>query len=125
MSTFGTPSAPAPPAPPKQLTSPSLMPSVELQSLAVHGRSTQSATSSHTLPTMSEIPQLDVQLAREPAATGPTESVAHVVDPSSAVPGSGVPAAAPCHSREVSSRFPESRHAWLARNHEMQALGFT
>ena len=41
------------------------------------------------------------------------------------VPGSGVPAAASCHSRPVSNRFPDRRHACAAWNQVMQALGRT
>ena len=41
------------------------------------------------------------------------------------VPGSGVPDAAPCHSRLVMSRLPDSRHASSAWNQVMQAVGCT
>src|SRR6058998_3373855 len=78
-----------------------------------------------TLPTMSKTPQLDLQFDREPVFTAsPTSEMLQSEVPLS-VPGSGVPAAAPCHSRLVSSRFRESRHAWFAWNHEMQVLGRT
>ena len=73
---------------------------------------------------MSNTPQADLQLLREPVFTGPGESTAQSVVRLS-VPGSGVPAAAPCHSRFVSSRLPESRHAWFAWNQLMHALGST
>jgi hypothetical protein len=86
-------------------------------------RSAQSPTHSFTLPTMSNAPQTDLQLAREPVSAGPAELVTHVVAPSSG--RSGVPAAAPCHSRLVSSRFPDSRHAWFAWNQVMHLLGST
>src|SRR5262245_25955737 len=73
---------------------------------------------------MSNAPHADLQLAREPVSTpGSVERVTHVVEPSSA--RSGVPAAAPCHSRLVTSRLPESRHAWFAWNHVTHLLGFT
>src|SRR5262249_21434687 len=114
------------PLPPKQLKSPPPIPVWVVQS--VHptlSRSAQSATHSCTFPTMSKTPQLDLQLDREPVFTAPlaTEMSQSVVPLS--VPGSGVPAAAPCHSRFVSSRFPESRHAWFAWNQVMHALGCT
>src|SRR5262249_58946111 len=93
--------------------------------LPASAKSAQSATNSMAFPTMSNTPQLDLQLLRDPVLTGPGEFVAHVVAPSSAAPGSGVPAAAPCHSTFVSSRFPQSRHAWFAWNHVMHRLGCT
>src|SRR5262245_35773463 len=83
-------------------------------------RSAQSATHSSTFPTMSNTPQLDLQLLREPVFTAKSERTAQSV-----VPPSGVLAAAPCHSWFVRSRFPESRHAWFAWNQVMQALGWT
>src|SRR5262249_50521636 len=88
-------------------------------------RSAQSATHSSTLPTMSNTPHADLQLDREPVGDGANVlPTLQSVEPLS-VPGSGVLAAAPCHSRFVSSRFPEPRHAWFAWNHVMQALGCT
>ena len=86
---------------------------------------TQSATHSHTFPTMSKAPQLDLQFDREPVLAGPAELVTHVVEPSSALPESGVPAAAACHSWFVSSRFPERRQACSAWNQVAQAVGST
>jgi hypothetical protein len=78
-----------------------------------------------TFPTMSKTPQLDLQLEREPVLTeSPTVEMLQSVVPLS-VPGSGVPAAAPCHPWFVSNRFPESRHAWFAWNQVRHALGFT
>src|SRR5262249_19863697 len=73
---------------------------------------------------MSKTPQLDLQLLREPVFTGLREVTPQSVVMLS-VPGSGVPAAAPCHSRFVSSRFPESRQAWFAWNQLRHALGAT
>jgi len=73
---------------------------------------------------MSNTPQLDLQLLRSPVDTGSGELTAQSVARLS-VPGSGVPAAAPCHSRFVSSRLPETKHAWFAWNQVMQALGST
>jgi len=87
--------------------------------------SAQSATHSFTLPIMSNAPHTDLQLDREPVFAGSAPGVTHVVEPSSAAPGSVVPAAAPCHSRLVSSRFPDSRHAWFAWNHVMHRDGCT
>jgi hypothetical protein len=65
-----------------------------------------------------------LQRRRDPVGTGPGELTAQSVVRSS-VPGSGVPAAAPCHSRFVTSRLPESRHAWFAWNQVMQPVGGT
>jgi hypothetical protein len=62
---------------------------------------------------MSNTPQLDLQAAQDPVAVGPFAPTAQSVVPLS-VPGSGVPAAAPCHSRFVINRFPDSKHAWFA-----------
>src|SRR5437867_2155118 len=87
--------------------------------------SPQSATHSYTFPTMSNAPQLETQAEREPVPAGPPPSVTHVVEPSSALPGSGVPAAAACHSSLRSSRLRESRHAWFAWNQFTQAVGGT
>src|SRR6185295_16531909 len=68
---------------------------------------------------------LDVHLARDPDSTGllrpPT---LQSVSPSS-VPGSGVPAAARCHSWFVSKRFPERAHACSAWNQVTQLVGST
>ena len=86
---------------------------------------TQSATHSSTFPIMSKIPQLDLQLAREPVLAGFAEFVTQVVLPSSALPGSGVPCAAACHSWFVKSRFPESRHACSAWNQVVNVVGRT
>src|SRR5262245_29299655 len=88
-------------------------------------RGTQSATHSQTFPTMSEAPQFEVQLERLPVLAGPGEFVTQVVEPSSALPGSGVPAAAPCHSALVSRRLSERRQACCDWNQVMQALGRT
>src|SRR5262249_30867661 len=88
-------------------------------------RSPQSATHSSTLPTMSKAPHTDAQLGREPVSAGSSPVVTQVVAPSSATPGSGVPAAAPCHSRLVSRRFPAGRHAGLAWNQVTHREGCT
>src|SRR5438094_112869 len=88
-------------------------------------RSAQSATHSSTFPTMSNTPQLDLQFDREPVFTGlPAAEMLQSVVPLS-VPGSGVPAAASCHSRFVASRFTASRHACAARYQSMHALDGT
>src|SRR5262245_10604104 len=108
------------PGPPTQLRSP---PRLAGQLVQLTERSAQSATHSATFPIMSSAPHADRQLAREPVSAGSTEFVTHVIAPSSATPGSGVPAAAPCHSRFVRSRFPDSRHAWFAWNQVMHRLG--
>jgi hypothetical protein len=85
------------------------MPVEVVQSVRLVARSAQSATHSFTFPTMSKTPQLDLQLEREPVFTAsPAAEMLQSVVPLS-VPGSGVPAAAPCHSRFVSSCLPESR----------------
>src|SRR5207244_10895720 len=88
-------------------------------------RSPQSATHPSALPTMSKTPQLDLQLVREPVFTGaPAAKVLQSGGPVSA-PGSGVPAAARCHSSFLISRFPEKAHAWSAWNQLKQVLGNT
>src|SRR5262249_11196008 len=90
------------PFPPKQRMfsppTPVWLPQLVHATLAI---SPQSATHSPTLPTMSKTPQLDLQLDREPVfTTSPVLPTLQSVEPLS-VPGSGVPAAAPCHSRFV------------------------
>ena len=87
-------------------------------------RGTQSATRSSTLPTMSETPQLDWQFVRSPVLDGPLELVLQSSAPG-VLPGSGVPAAARCHSWFVKSRFPESAHASSAWNQVVHAVGST
>src|SRR5262245_12338061 len=106
---------PVVPGPPTQLES---APKFAGQFVQATERSPQSATHSSTLPIMSNAPQRDLQLEREPVSTR-APVVAHVVAWSSAAPGSGVPAAAPCHSSFVISRFPDRRHAWFAWNQLM------
>src|SRR5207249_11802989 len=83
---------PLSPGPPKQLTSPPAIPVWLVQCVQFIARSAQSATHSATFPTMSNTPQLDLHLLREPDVAGPAEFVTQVVVPSSAFPGSGVPA---------------------------------
>src|SRR5262245_3725424 len=100
------------------------MPAWLVQSVQYCGRSCQSATHSPALPTIPNAPQLDLQFARDPVGTGPVAFVLQSFGPG-VPPGSGVPAAAPCHSMFVRSRFPDSRHAWFAWNHVMQVLGPT
>src|SRR5262249_8526232 len=104
---------PFPPGPPKQLESLPAKLAEVVQS--VHGLgpllSAQSATHSATFPTMSKTPQFDLQLDREPVLTASSTLLTLQSVVPSSVPGSGVPAAAPCHSRFVSSRLPASRHA--------------
>src|SRR5436309_7814998 len=116
---------PVVPGPPKQLRSPPAIPVWLVQSVQLTAPSAQSATHSSTLPTMSKTPQLDLQFDREPVFTAsPTSEMLQSEVPSS-VPGSGVPAAAPCHSRLVSSRLADSRQAWTACGQLMQVLGGT
>src|SRR5262245_10463749 len=104
------------PLPPKQLTSlpargaPTTGACV-VQFVQLSARSLHSATHSDTFPTMSNVPQLDLQLDRDPVFTGPAEFVVHVVVPSSAFPGSGVPAAARCHSSFRTRCLPDAAHA--------------
>jgi hypothetical protein len=74
---------------------------------------------------MSKVPQLDLQLDRDPVFAGLAEFVAHVLMPSSAFPGSGVPAAARCHSSFRTSRLPDSAHACAAWNHVIHVVGRT
>src|SRR5881628_2803297 len=89
------------------------------------GMSAQSATHSLTFPTMSKTPQLDLHFEREPVFTGlPAVEILQSVLPSS-VPGSGVPAAARCHSSLRASRLPETAHACTAWNQVMHVLGIT
>src|SRR6185503_11196133 len=83
----------------------------------------QSATHSWTLPTMSITPQFEVHAGDDPVGSGPGVFVLQVVTPSPARPGSGVPAAAICHSAFVSRRLPESAHACCAWNQEMNTAG--
>src|SRR5262245_32052630 len=73
---------------------------------------------------MSKTPQLDLQFDREPVLDADAEFVLQSFGPGVA-PAFGVPAAASCHSRFVSSRFPDSRHACAAWNQSIQALGCT
>src|SRR5579884_3153848 len=120
---FGWP--PLSPGPPKQLTSPPARPVWLVQSVQLCLISAQSATHSSTLPTMSNAPHFETQAERAPVLAGFGELVTHVVAPSSAFPGSGVPAAASCHSRFVRSRFAESAHACAAWNQSMHVLGST
>src|SRR5262245_22899312 len=74
---------------------------------------------------MSNAPQLDRHAGRDPVAERSILFVLQVVAPSSASPGSGVPAAASCHSSLRSSRLPDRRHACAARNQEVQVVGLT
>src|SRR5213596_1268649 len=120
-----SPALPVVPGPPKQLKSPPAIPVWLVQSVQLTDLSAQSATHSVTFPTMSNTPQLDLQFDREPVFTASPAAEMLQSDVPLSVPGSGVPAAAPCHSWLVSSRFPESRHAWFAWNHVTQVLGCT
>src|SRR4051794_41106969 len=86
-------------APARQLKSP-VPPKISPTHAVAIG--TQSATHSDRFPTMSNPPQRDTQLARDPVVPGsvtgtPSWVMLQSVLPLS-VPGSGVPAAAPCHS---------------------------
>jgi len=58
-----------------------------VQSAQLLAMSLQSATHSHTFPTMSKVPQPDLQLDRDPVFAGLAEFLTHVVVPSSAFPG--------------------------------------
>src|SRR5215468_641646 len=117
--------APVPPGPPKQLKSPPGMPADVVQSVQLLAWSAQSATHSSTFPTMSNAPHAEVQFERDPVSEGaPVFPTLQSVVPLS-VRGSGVLAAAPCHSRLVTRCLPESRHAWFAWNQVMHALGST
>ena len=101
------------PFPPKQLMSSLAIPVSLFQNASSHlFESAQSATHSNTLPTMSNTPHADLQLdarARVHGVAGAKEVA--VRRPVVRSPGSGVPAAAACHSRFVRRRLPESRHA--------------
>src|SRR5579884_227239 len=116
---------PLSPGPPKQLPSAPARPVCLVQSVQFCARSAQSVTHSPTFPTMSNAPHFETQAERAPVLAGFGELVTHVVAPSSAFPGSGVPAAASCHSRFVRSRFAESAHACAAWNQSMHVLGST
>src|SRR5262245_5624658 len=109
------------PGPPKQLMS---LPKPADQNVHPSANSPQSSTHSYTFPTMSNTPHADLQFDRDPVLTGPAEFTAQSVVPLS-VPGSGVLAAARCHSPFLTSRFPDSAHASFAWNHVMHALGNT
>src|SRR5207249_3779042 len=120
-----SPALPVVPGPPKQLKSPPAIPVWLVQSVQLIALSAQSATHSQTFPTMSNTPQLDLQFDREPVFTGlPAVEMLQSVVPLS-VPGSGVPAAARCHSSFRASRFPDVAHACTAWNHVVQVLGST
>src|SRR5438876_11930521 len=99
---------PLSPGPPKQLASAPAIPVWLVQSVQLIARSAQSATRSSTFPTMSNAPQLDLQFARLPVFAGAVEFVLQSLVPG-VLPGSGVPAAAPCHSSFHASPFPESK----------------
>jgi hypothetical protein len=73
---------------------------------------------------MSNTPHADLQLDREQVLDGAPVATLQSDVPLS-VPGSGVPAAARCHSSLRASRFPESAHAWFAWNQVIQAFGCT
>src|SRR5881397_1364941 len=61
---------PLSPGPPKQLKSPPAIPVWLVQSVQFCAASAQSATHSSTFPTMSNTPQLDLQLLRDPVFAG-------------------------------------------------------
>src|SRR5262249_57628480 len=104
----------------KQLKSPRGRPVCVVQSVHCAARSAQSPPHSNMLPIMSNTPQLDLQLVRLPVLDSPPELVLQSFAPG-VFPGSGVPAAASCHSRFVSSRFPERRHPCPSWHPLMQA----
>ena len=70
---------------------------------------------------MSCAPHREMQLLRAPVSAAKSELVAHVAVWSSFTPGSGVPAAAACHSSFLSRRLPESRQACSAWNQATSA----
>ncbi len=74
---------------------------------------------------MSCAPHREMQLLRAPVSAAKSELVAHVAVWSSFTPGSGVPAAAACHSSFRSRRLPESRQACSAWNQVTHVLGGT
>src|SRR6185369_6019432 len=112
----------APVAVPTQLRSPPCPASQKVQLVA---GLIQGATHSHTLPTMSCTPHDETQPGRSPARAAKGELVARVAVKSSPEFGSGVPAAAPCHSSLVRSRLSERRHACSAWNQLRHVLGRT
>src|SRR6185436_19881401 len=83
------------------------------------------AIPSQTFPAMSCAPHTETHALRAPVSAANSELVAHVVDPSSPMFGSGVPAAAACQSAFVSRRLPDSRHACSAWNQVRHVLGGT
>src|SRR5262249_8321511 len=105
---------PSPPGPPKHLSSTPGMPADVVQSVQLLAWSAQSATHSSTFPIMSNAPHADLQLERDPVSDGvPVWLKLQSVVPLS-VPGLGVLAAAPCHSRVVRSGVRGRRPVWLA-----------
>src|SRR4051794_9439107 len=87
---------------------------------------TQSATHSQRVPTMSLAPQAERPLARAPVATGRDKEFVVLQSCAPALlSGSGVPAAACCHSAFVGSRLPELASACLAWNQVMCDEGVT
>lgn len=109
------------PAPPNVLSS---VPNEAGHEMSVVPGLCQSATHSHTLPTMSRVPHPDTQLEREPVATAAAPRMLQSLVPLSA-PVSGVLAAAYCHSAFVRSRLPDAAHACAAWNHDAHVLGGT
>jgi predicted RecA/RadA family phage recombinase len=91
-----------------------------VQSVQPAAWSTQSATHSWTFPTMSNTPQADLQLLREPVFTIPGELTAQSVVRLS-VPGSGVPATASCHSWFVGRRLPDNAQRGRANGTTVEA----
>ena len=91
------------------------------------GGATQSATHSSRFPTMSNAPRADLQPLRDPVATTPWALfvLQSGVPLSGAVPGSGVPGTAACHSAFDGSRLRAFSHAACAWNHVMFADGCT
>ena len=73
---------------------------------------------------MSLAPQAETQFDRDPVATVAMEAVLQSCAPGLA-PGSGVPAAACCHSALVGRRLPELASACSAWNHVIKAEGLT
>src|SRR5262249_19979021 len=74
---------------------------------------------------MSCTPHFEAQLPAAPVTIGPGVFVLHWATPSPARPGSGVPAAAICHSAFVSRRLPESAQACWAWNQVRNTDGET
>src|SRR5262245_27221209 len=118
-----TPGSPVVAAPARHWRSSSVTP--ELQVPHVVERGTHSATHSARLPTMSNAPRADTQFRRDlVSAVASVLFVLQSVVPLS-LPGSGLPAAAACHSAFVGSRLREFLQACCAWNQVIHPDGMT